>query len=723
MPPNGLYTIPRHHGYGYNVSQSRQTFSTTDFDDDGNDKDDFSTVTNSTKKHSRRKDRNFWKERSEKKKHKSEKKYRKREIAVSATGDKSEKGRELIGTSLVDQASPSVAATPTKSDKKTDNISNNLQVSIKKRKRASTVAPETKSHVKGGSTGGFLVGAHMVEDMKKSMNEFGGGLLSVSQPDSSDAPTNRLIMMEALRNHSYMPEETRASPSVGTGKVEVGGLRGKKPKRKSEELTKGKTTGVTLNANGIGGSPNLKIPRKSPIPLLSSSHISSFNIVAKAEKKRNTAHDVSDVLVPETPPTSIGKGVLPNFRKTPVPFPSLLQTGNSAPKKIEDPRLKDKHHSFTLEENTNLSSHTSVKTPKPHKVRRKSEAPFPFTPTTLDRMIKPLSGSEPRPRLHSKQSSRASSAIASLPSSSESSVDLPNGYERVGKPYARSGAGIDAFVKPEKRRRKARESHEEAPFNVFAQKFAEVQIAVNFSEEQEYLHDYMAWHQANIADVPLPCLGTASGCTPKKEEIVRIGKEKNLNVLALLEKDHEENSLGEATKRVRQAEGFLKTTILAKVPVPVGRIEGVWALYCPQYAEHHFDRYGYGMRTFHISTIAGFKNQNVFTARLSIPPRPTSFSLLSFSPPPHASFRTMTIRTAAEEYKMELTFLGNGYLQLRVDLNLLLRGKPTEMVGGKKVWMEFMGVHEKALQWAEKRDELEEAGRKYFAKYGGVDDD
>lgn len=64
-------------------------------------------------------------------------------------------------------------------------------------------------------------------------------------------------------------------------------------------------------------------------------------------------------------------------------------------------------------------------------------------------------------------------------------------------------------------------------------------------------------------------------------------------------------------------------------------------------------------------------------------------------------------------------FLGNGYLLLRLDLGLLLSGKPALMRGGRRVLMEFVGVHESAVVWRAEQDELEVVGRRLFAKYDG----
>lgn len=293
-------------------------------------------------------------------------------------------------------------------------------------------------------------------------------------------------------------------------------------------------------------------------------------------------------------------------------------------------------------------------------------------------------------------------------------------FNRIGMPHARSGARIDPFIARETKT-KPRETHDDSSMNEFDTKFGGLLLAVNFSVEQEYLNQYHDWHTENDSEYPFPCLGKGSGCTPKKEDMLHLSKREDIDNLKTLEiAGGDKKDLQDAKERAKQAEEFLALAVRARLPVPVGRLEGMWTLYCPQYSEHHFDRYGYGMRTLTISRIAGFKDVNSYVGRLSIPPRSMGYSILTFQVPPHASFRTVTITTAHERYTMDVVFLGNGYLHLRVDLQLLLKGKPAELVGGKKAYMEFVGVHEKAVQWVEKKDGVEEVERKLFSTYEGM---
>jgi hypothetical protein len=54
---------------------------------------------------------------------------------------------------------------------------------------------------------------------------------------------------------------------------------------------------------------------------------------------------------------------------------------------------------------------------------------------------------------------------------------------------------------------------------------------------------------------------------------------------------------------------------------------------------------------------------------------------------------------------------------------LLLTGKSTEAVGGRKVYMEFVGIHEKAVEWEGGKDDAEEDAKRLFAESDGVDMD
>jgi len=137
----------------------------------------------------------------------------------------------------------------------------------------------------------------------------------------------------------------------------------------------------------------------------------------------------------------------------------------------------------------------------------------------------------------------------------------------------------------------------------------------------------------------------------------------------------------------------LHNAVVTGIPVPVGDLEGTYKVYCPKYTDTHLDKYGFGQREFVISKPSGFVG-STYTARLNLPPRPMGFAVLSFDVPPNASFRTIQLKTSAENYTMDLIVLGNGHILLRVDIGLFLTGKRAA------TGMEFVGVKEGAVQWA-----------------------
>jgi hypothetical protein len=406
--------------------------------------------------------------------------------------------------------------------------------------------------------------------------------------------------------------------------------------------------------------------------------------------------------MPQTPTKMIAANNAASVKETPVPLPSDVSTHLSPPMSLDN-------------KEPTISSSTRQVT-RTVDIEPKSQAPL--TVSNLVKYTQPLNDTpKPKPRPHNVLSGAASTV------SSVSSLDVRGDLTRTSKPYSRSGAEIDPFVTPCIKKTIRREFHEESHASVFKERYRKSRKTVNFSDEAEYLDKHFEWQFENNAKGLLPCLGVATGCNSKREQVLRLSKEDPSNLLKILvTTDSEHDALDDAKSRCTAAEYFLIMAVAARVPVPIGRVEGVWSLYCPSYSQFHVDKYGFGQRTLSIFSMPSLADPQAYTARLSIPPRSMLYSVLSFTVPPHASFRTTTIRTSAEGYKMQLVFLGNGYLQLRVDLNLLLRGKPTETAEGKSMYMEFIGVHENAVVWRKKEDELEVEGRKLFAKYdGGLD--
>ncbi|KAF1996022.1 hypothetical protein P154DRAFT_609520 [Amniculicola lignicola CBS 123094] len=403
-----------------------------------------------------------------------------------------------------------------------------------------------------------------------------------------------------------------------------------------------------------------------------------FGVIRGSQQKRvREALRDGQVLVPETPPHSSPSKARVARTKPGIPASKLHAL---VPKTHVPEPTKDGGKSIP-EPTTGNAVQTPASAPATI-TRRRPQPPVTvsLTPKNLEHLIQPLSDG-PKPKM--KRQSSIISAFSTMTRTSASTA-------------------TDSILPPSRHEKKAGEQHKEAQQGPFDETFYSLQKGVNFTQEMVYLNSYLDWHVENDSTDPMPCLGQATGCNTKKEQIVRLGREESISIAALLDKNASGDpyALEDADNCANKAEEFIMMAVRARVPVPVGRLDGIWTLYCPKYAEHHFDRYGYGERTLTISSILGFKAKNSYTARLSIPPRPVEYSVLTFASPPHASLRTTTIKTAHEGYEMDVIFMGNGYLHLRMDLNLLLKGKPTEVVDGKKMWMEFIGVHENALKWA-----------------------
>jgi hypothetical protein len=446
--------------------------------------------------------------------------------------------------------------------------------------------------------------------------------------------------------------------------------------------------------------PISTMPKKTPIP---------------APQLSQLTHGSAAILVPETPPSKAAdRDKL--LWKVPVPFPQLGPVHNTATQR----HLSRKERVTILLSTPTSAGDAPMPNYDPPAVTSGAYRPSVANALSDANLIK---HTKPEAKAtKSKQRSRRDVSTTTSLAESTSTPTIIDAFARIGKPYVRSSAEVDPFVSSEARVKEGRETAREVSMNVFNEKFQDLQQTVNFIEELDYMESYVKWDVANGPN-QLPCLGTVTGCNAKKEEILRLSKGKDLTILKHLDAEASGLiALNDATNRARLADELLMLALKARVPVPIGCLEGTWTLYCPKYAEFHFDRYGYGKRTLTISSIAGFKHRNSYTARLNIPPRSMSYSILAFSTPAHASFRTSVVKTAAEGYTMELVFVGNGYLQLRVDLNLLLKGKATGEVEGKKVHMEFIGVHEKAVEWFETRNRTEREAKKMFAKYDGNGD-
>ena len=640
---------------------------------------------------------------AETKEQRRERRRREKEAAAKAsrTPDTIEKSKEKRKS---DKQDIPAQETPTSAPRK------------KKRKRESEILPETPKVPRASiARGSFVVGADLVENVKASLSgrDIPGTLsfrlprmpVEVLKRKKKADPKGDDVRVEEQRkpkgpvkaHETPVPEK----PEVKRYKKSATGT----PQQKPSEPVKDRET---LEPE----KPAVKKQKKSAIETPQQQQSEAPSSVKTPRQTPIPPPQLSHVLVPETPPSKAVRKGKP-FTSGPVPFSLSQPVGNTATQRYL-PRKENVTAPLSTPTNTEDAAIPRSAPAAMTKVVPRPTVPNALTDANLNNHTQP---SSQETKVKKRSRSGVSTATSLLESSSNRSII--DAFARVGKPYVRSGAEVDPFTSAETRAKQRLETHEEASMKDFNSKFLGLQKAVNFSEERSYLQDYLAWNAAAASDT-LPCLGNVTGCTTKKEEILRLSKEEDMTILGHLDTEAGDlNALKDASARMCLADKLLHLSLRARVPVPIGRLEGTWALYSPKYAQTHFDRYGYGQRTLTISSIAGFRHENSYTARLNIPPRSMAYSILAFSTPPHASFRTTAVKTAAEGYTVDIVFLGNGYLQLRADLKLLLKGKASEECEGKKVCMEFIGVHERAVKWVEEKDELEEAVRKLFAKYDG----
>ncbi|KAF2648987.1 hypothetical protein K491DRAFT_735832 [Lophiostoma macrostomum CBS 122681] len=726
MPPGGLYPIPRHHQYGM-ARLNRPVYNTNDFADEAHtakpqpsevpkvdserDKTegDASKTTNTkegkkTKKH---RDSNGRRERSSQ--------------GTAAAAILQELGADATPAYGVN---PNIKAKRSKEKNVEKTGEGTPQTSAKKRKRESGskgISP-LKANPNHQGNGSFVIGPDMLKGIEAIMSGM-GAIFDNDAQEPEKKKSKKKTKSDSKHGNAQMPTVPRAetAQSSQTSNAEKTHRKSsgatshipKTPKsekqRKASEVVppKESQSSVRSEASPVKHTPVPLPPpsqvKHTPVPLPPPSSLSSFSANrAASQRKVKKAINTPEIMVPETPPSKATTST-PHAFKSAIPFPSsrIAEAAKSTPRTARKERLTHELNSSNPSVNHDAPTSAPPSTKKADEILRECGILSQKSPSRSRKITAPLND-EPKPRPRGRASSQSSS------SSRSSSISIPDLFNRMNNSTSRSRVDVDPFVIAKPQKKQPRETHDETAINVFEGRYLAAQNAVNFSNEQEYLNQYLDWQVNNASEYPFPCLGQLSGCNSNKERILRLSKDENVNILkALGITDGDNEVLKDAADRSVKAEEFLKMAIRARIPVPLGRLEGTWILYCPKYGERHFDRYGFGKRKFTMSPISGFKDKTQYTGLLDIPPRSGLFSIRMFAVPPHASFRSTIITTAEEGYQMDVIFLGNGYLHLKVDLNLLLRGKPTEMVGGKKVFMEFLGVHEKAVEWVEKKDEMD----------------
>jgi hypothetical protein len=581
----------------------------------------------------------------------------------------------------------------------------NTHDSTKKRKRVSAFQAELLNN--GESD--VLAGAAVHQNTEARMD---GVIVDMEQIRKPNHVTEEPLKKKAKPKRK---SEVLSDTETPQGKIDIS------PTKPINNVVSGESTSKRKSNAGNGrqilqtkGSASCEPPATSspyaralkhtpvPLPVPQKSFLRTTTNAGSPEQRH--VQD-TEVLVTETPPARVSRGVI-NTWNAPVPF-TLLRTVEPTTVRKKSKKAPD---ILLSSPTTDEGDQLPISTPEVLLEKQKNvggpSRQASLTSSNLLRYTQPLND-EPKARPR-----RAASV------SSASSMSIKEAIARMGKPSPGSRTEMNAFFMPNN---KSREAHKEADTQVFDKSFHAAQQTVNFTHEIEHLHSHLLWRTENEAAGPLPCLKKATGCSAKSEQILHLLKDDTTsNLLKLtVSTDAESIAFDAAIRDSLEAEKFLHNAIIARVPVPMDKLEGVYTLYCPKYAETHIDKYGFGQRTLSISRPSGFTS-NTYTARLSIPPRPMAYTILAFTPPPHASFRTTILTTSAEGYTMTLVCLGNGYLLLRVDLALLLTGKKSDVDGD--VCMEFVCVRERdvdgraAVKWGAMEASLKAAKKVVDAK-------
>ncbi|KAJ5064705.1 hypothetical protein PSV09DRAFT_2250004 [Bipolaris maydis] len=587
--------------------------------------------------------------------------------------------------------------------KKREKTSDDTPVSALKRKRESQVqaaaalnGSTSNNNVdgSGGGTSSSLLDPNFLSSLKEKMGDMGS----------------------AFREAEKEGEEPVAKKKRGRPV-------GSRKNAAEVELTKKRETPKAFNMINTpvpipSGASSMSACAKTPVLGLQKPSLSLNGSTSELQTGNKSKLDQADVLVVETPPSHMSKTpVTATPRQPAIPFPhlrTLFSTSKSSMEPTPAANTSTKHVISSQGSVNPLTSSQASMDSLPN------TRPPAFTASTLSCYKQQLNEKpKGRPRRRQRAISEALSSSSDSTSTTQSVLDM---LTRVPKPYGSTSENPFSYSKKKKEKNKGDEKHVEADSETFEKAFKVLQRTVNFTDEEEYLAVYQkVLEQSKKAQ--LPCLKSATGCSFRVHDAASSSL---FSPAGALEKPSADTL--DSTQRAEAAETFLRHAIAARVPVPLGRITGVWRLYCNEYTGQHVDKYSAGMRTLTITSPSSYQGTPLYTARLHIPPRSMAFVVAPFAAPPHAGFRATRMKLAHEGYAMEMVFFGNGYARVSADVGLLLSGKhgtggQVESAGknrGYGIW-HFLAVHERPLYWEPEVDELEVEGRKLFAAYDGVE--
>ncbi|KAL1793059.1 hypothetical protein ACET3X_008041 [Alternaria dauci] len=728
MPPKGLYKIPQHHNVGLKNSMGRPLYNSMDY---AEAEEPAPIVTNDGTV-----DDSVSNERAQRKLEKREKKESerlKREAKAAMAAAETEKLEEKQNTPPVTTAPAATSVKKGRSGprgpyKKREKGPDGTPVSAAKKRKRETEAPVDSPVVtdKGLADVDNWLGPDFKKNMennKKSLarlaSMFDHGVNETATPTDSGKKT----VAKSTETDTPKANDT-------TKKVVKSGE--SKPKAKKQKLEKTAAPPAVKDVFKVSKKTPVPVPsvasalptkpKITPVPLPQKSPgIPKRSVSESSMKKTKVEPREPEVLVSETPLSQMSRTPATTPHVQAIPF-SLGPAATTPKETGTTPRTHESSPEMPLIIETGSSEAQERVIGSQGSVNPlTSSQANNLTTANLMRFKQPLNDiPKPRPRGRRFVSEAPSTSSSSSATTTRSIRDM---LMRPNKPYTAPGDDITPSIN---RKLKHSEKHDEANLATFTSTFTASQRTINFTDEAGYLEEYGDWLSESEAAGPLPCLKQASGCTAKTEQLLHLPHSDD--TAARVANDTTATEIA----RVVAASTFLRYSIQTRVPVPLGCIKGTFTLYCPKYTATHVDKYGSGQRLLKIIPVDTLDPMaGAYTARLYTPPRSMAYYMETFHVPPHASFRTVTLRTVAERYGMEIMFLGNGYLKLRVDLHLILNGKSAGEVkaakgkgkerknkAGEGIW-EFLGVHEKAVVWEPVEDEWDKAERKWAAEREG----
>jgi hypothetical protein len=698
MPPYGLYPIPSQHLYKKTPAIVRPRYNSMAFEEAADESATAKAVVVEAAQivnniaEGERKDK--VKEDKKKSKHKSALGVEDTPVtpvpvptstAVSADVKKKKKKSLLAVGEIPVTPVPVPASAATSADvkkskkKKRDKDGDDSHASTKKRKRDSGIQVPAPSMVHDG---------HDTDVLQNSESAHSGLGTSFDHrqvvSDPTEKPSTKKIKSKRKSTGGDAPDvqaHEQAKTAIETAQDEA--IRKKKVKKEKKDKKRESTQAPGIPSHSTppvqeemtaSVSPRVTTPRKTPIPLPQQSYTRTTDEHGSPHRRSDAGRNIAEVvLVAENPHSRLSLQV-PSARKMPIPFNLPRSTGARSGHKKAQKAPTIQLSPPAVQGNDVISSAASESFSQLRGVIEEPSDHPSLTSSNLFRYTQPLSD-EPKPRPHRRSGSM----------SSASSMSIKDAFARAGKPSPNSNAEINPFFTP----KSSKKTRHETPFDAA---MSALRATIDFPTELSHLSSHLHIRAANDAAGPLPCLTKATGCGLKQETAIAL-MHSDPSLTHLHASDYEQVTFASCVSAAQTAESFLHHAVLAHIPVPIGTLEGIYTLYCPKYAATHVDKYGFGHRTLTISRPSGF-NSNTYTARLHIPPRSTTYSIRAFEIPPHASFREIELTTAVEGYGMRLVVLGNGYVLLRVDLNLLLQGKALDFGAAAEegVGMEFLGV-------------------------------